>query len=211
MAALQHLPVVFVYTHDSVGLGEDGPTHQPIEHLAALRAVPGLVVLRPADATEATAAWEIAIQRTDGPTALVLSRQGLPTLAQTPDVARGAYVLRDGGDCILLATGSEVPLAQRAADVLSDRGIAARVVSMPSWELFLAQPPEYRDSVLPPAIRNRVSVEAGATLGWHRFVGLDGIAIGIDRFGASAPGDVVMAHLGITVEAVVEAATSLVT
>jgi transketolase len=210
MAALQKLPVVFVYTHDSVGLGEDGPTHQPIEHLAALRAVPGLVVFRPADATEAAGAWEIAIQRTDGPSVLVLSRQGLPTLARTPDVARGAYVLRDGGDCILLATGSEVPLVQRAADVLSDRGIAARVVSMPSWELFLAQPRDYQDRVLPPGIRSRVSVEAAATLGWHRFVGLDGIAIGIDRFGASAPGDVVMAHLGITVEAVVEAATSLV-
>ncbi len=211
MAALQKLPVVFVYTHDSVGLGEDGPTHQPIEHLAALRAVPGLVVLRPADATEAAGAWEFAVQRTDGPSVLVLSRQGLPTLARTPDVARGAYVLRDGGDCILLATGSEVPLIQRAADVLSDRGIAARVVSMPSWELFLAQPRDYQDSVLPPGIRSRVSVEAAATLGWHRFVGLEGIAIGIDRFGASAPGDVVMAHLGITVEAVVEAATSLVT
>ena len=132
MAALQHLPVVFVYTHDSVGLGEDGPTHQPIEHLAALRAVPGLVVLRPADATEIIGAWKVAIQRTDGPTVLVLSRQGLPTHAHAPDVARGAYVLRDGMDCILMATGSEVPLAQQAADVLSDRGIDARVVSMPS-------------------------------------------------------------------------------
>jgi len=209
MAALQRLPVVFVYTHDSVGLGEDGPTHQPIEHLAALRAIPGVVVIRPADATEATGAWEVAMTRADGPTVLVLSRQGLPTLERVPDVARGAYVVRDGDDCILMATGSEVPLARRAADVLSDRGIDARVVSMPSWELFLEQPAEYRDSVLPPAIRRRVSVEAGATQGWHRFVGLDGTAIGIDRFGASAPGDVVMAHLGITVEAVVEAATAL--
>ncbi len=211
LAALQHLPVVFVYTHDSVGLGEDGPTHQPIEHLAALRAIPGVVVLRPADATEAAGAWEVAITRTDGPSVLVLSRQGLPTLEHAPDVTRGAYVLREGADCILLATGSEVPLARRAADVLADRGIDARVVSMPSWELFLAQPHDYQDSVLPPGIRNRVSVEAGATLGWHRFVGLDGTAIGIDRFGASAPGDVVMAHLGITVEAVVEAATAQAT
>jgi transketolase len=209
MAALQRLPVVFVYTHDSVGLGEDGPTHQPIEHLAALRAIPGVVVIRPADATEAAGAWELAITRTDGPTVLVMSRQGLPTLAHTPDVARGAYVLRDGDDCILMATGSEVPLIQRAADVLADRGIDARVVSMPSWELFVAQPREYQDSVLPPALRQRVSIEAAATLGWHRFVGLDGRAIGIDRFGASAPGDVVLAHLGITVEAVVEAASSL--
>jgi transketolase len=209
MAALQRLPVVFVYTHDSVGLGEDGPTHQPIEHLAALRAIPGVVVIRPADATEAAGAWELAITRTDGPTVLVMSRQGLPTLAHTPDVARGAYVLRDGDDCILMATGSEVPLIQRAADVLADRGIDARVVSMPSWELFVAQPREYQDTVLPPALRQRVSIEAAATLGWHRFVGLDGRAIGIDRFGASAPGDVVLAHLGITVEAVVEAASSL--
>jgi transketolase len=209
MAALQRLPVVFVYTHDSVGLGEDGPTHQPVEHLAALRAIPDLVVIRPADAKEAAGAWELAITRTDGPTVLVLSRQGLPTLPHAPDLARGAYVLRDGDDCILMATGSEVPLIEQAADVLADRGIDARVVSMPSWELFVAQPQEYQDSVLPPAIRRRVSIEAAATLGWHRFVGLDGIAIGIDRFGASAPGDVVLAHLGITVEAVVAAASSL--
>jgi len=209
MAALQRLPVVFVYTHDSVGLGEDGPTHQPVEHLAALRAIPDLVVIRPADATEAAGAWEFAITRADGPTVLVLSRQGLPTLPHAPDLAQGAYVLREGGDCILMATGSEVPLIEQAADVLADRGIDARVVSMPSWELFVAQPQEYQDSVLPPAMRRRVSIEAAATLGWHRFVGLDGIAIGIDRFGASAPGDVVLAHLGITVEAVVAAASSL--
>jgi transketolase len=209
LAALQRLPVVFVYTHDSVGLGEDGPTHQPIEQLAALRAIPGLVVIRPADATEATGAWKVAMTRTDGPTVLVLSRQGLPTLERAADVPRGAYVLREGGDCILMATGSEVPVVRRAADVLSDRGIDARVVSMPSWEVFVAQSREYQDSVLPPAIRHRVSIEAAATLGWHRFVGLDGTTIGIDRFGASAPGDVVMARLGITVEAVVDAATAL--
>jgi transketolase len=206
MASLMRLPVVFVYTHDSVGLGEDGPTHQPIEHLAALRAIPGLVVLRPADATEASAAWQIALQRSDGPTALVLSRQGLPTLAHAPDVARGAYVLRDGDDCILMATGSEVPLVMQAAQVLADGGIAARVVSMPSWELFLAQPLEYQHQVLPPTITRRVAVEAAASLGWHRFTGLDGAVVAIDRFGASAPGDQVMAHLGITVDAVVAAA-----
>ncbi len=210
MSSLMHLPVVFVFTHDSVGLGEDGPTHQPVEHLAALRAIPGLVVIRPADATEATQAWEIAMTHTTNPTALVFSRQGLPTLEHTPDVARGAYVIRDGGDCILMATGSEVPLARTAAEVLADRGIQARVVSMPSWELFLAQPTEYRDSVLPPTMTRRISIEAGATLGWHRFVGLDGLAIGIDRFGASAPGDIVLERLGISVDAVVKAATEMV-
>ena len=210
MSSLMQLPVVFVFTHDSVGLGEDGPTHQPIEHLAALRAIPGLVVIRPADATEATQAWEIAMTHTANPTALVFSRQGLPTLEHTPDVARGAYVIREGGDCILIATGSEVPLARTAAEVLADRGIQARVVSMPSWELFLDQPSEYRDSVLPPAMTRRISVEAGATLGWHRFVGLDGLAIGIDRFGASAPGDIVLDRLGISVDAVVTAATAMV-
>lgn len=205
MASLQHLPVVFVYTHDSVGLGEDGPTHQPVEHLAGLRAIPGLVVIRPADATEASAAWQVALERTDGPTVLVLSRQGLPTLDGAADVARGAYVLREGGDCILMATGSEVPLVLEAAEVLAGQGIAARVVSMPSWELFLAQPRAYRDAVLPPAITRRVAVEAAASFGWHRFTGLDGVVVAIDRFGASAPGDVVMAHLGITVDAVVDA------
>jgi transketolase len=207
LASLMRVPVVFVYTHDSVGLGEDGPTHQPIEHLAGLRAIPGLVVLRPADATEASAAWQFALQRFEGPTVLVLSRQGLPTLERAPDLARGAYVVRDGDDCILMATGSEVPLAQQAAQVLADRGIAARVVSMPSWELFLAQPIAYQHEVLPPAITQRVAVEAAASLGWHRFTGLDGAVIAIDRFGASAPGDQVMAHLGITVDAVVAAAT----
>ena len=207
MASLMRVPVVFVYTHDSVGLGEDGPTHQPIEHLAGLRAIPGLVVLRPADATEASAAWQFALQRFEGPTVLVLSRQGLPTLERAPDLARGAYVVSDGDDCILMATGSEVPLAQQAADVLAGRGIAARVVSMPSWELFLAQPIEYQHEVLPPAITQRVAVEAAASLGWHRFTGLNGAVIAIDRFGASAPGDQVMAHLGITVDAVVAAAT----
>jgi transketolase len=206
MSALQRLPVVFVYTHDSVGLGEDGPTHQPIEHLAALRAIPGLVVIRPADAREVEQAWQVALERAAGPTVLVLSRQGLPTMDHTPDVARGAYVVRGGDDCILMATGSEVPLAVQAAAVLAGRGVQARVVSMPSWELFLAQPRSYQDTVLPPSLTRRVAVEAAASLGWHRFTGLDGAVIAIDRFGASAPGATVMAHLGITAEAVVAAA-----
>lgn len=208
MASLMRVPVVFVYTHDSVGLGEDGPTHQPVEHLAGLRAIPGLVVLRPADATETSAAWQIALERSDGPTALILSRQGLPTMDDTPDVARGAYVVRDGDDCILMATGSEVSLIRQAAEILAQRGIAARVVSMPSWELFVAQSQEYQHLVLPPAITRRVAIEAAASLGWHRFAGLDGTVIAIDRFGASAPGDQVMRHLGITVDAVVAAATA---
>jgi transketolase len=209
MAALMGLPVVFVFTHDSVGLGEDGPTHQPIEQLAALRAIPGLVVMRPADATETAQAWEFAMTHTTGPVAMVFSRQGLPTLDHQPDVARGAYVVREGDDCILIATGSEVAVARGAAEVLADRGVQARVVSMPSWELFLAQPASYRDAVLPPDNRRRVSIEAGATQGWHRFVGLDGTAIGIDRFGVSAPGGVVLERLGISVPAVVDAATNV--
>ena len=210
MASLMRLPVVFVYTHDSVGLGEDGPTHQPIEHLAALRAIPGLVVIRPADARETSQAWQLALERTDGPTVLVFSRQGLPTLDLVPVTDRGAYVVREGDDCILIATGSEVPLARQSAEVLADRGIQARVVSMPSWELFAAQPKEYRDAVLPPERRRRISIEAASTFGWERFVGLDGRAIGIDRFGASAPGDIVLERLGISVDAVVRAATDLV-
>ena len=209
MAALMRLPVVFVFTHDSVGLGEDGPTHQPVEHLAALRAIPGLTVIRPADATETSQAWEFAMTHTTGPTVLVFSRQGLPTLDHVPAVSRGGYVIREGDDCILIATGSELEVARGAAEVLADRGVQARVVSLPSWELFVAQPAEYRDTVLPPANRRRVSVEAAATLGWHRFVGLDGIAIGIDRFGASAPGDIVLERLGISVAAVVDAASRL--
>jgi transketolase len=210
MASLMRLPVVFVYTHDSVGLGEDGPTHQPVEHLAALRAIPGLVVLRPADATEASQAWQIAVERREGPTVLVFSRQGLPTLEHTPQTERGAYVVREGTDCILIATGSEVPLARQAAEVLADRGVQVRVVSMPSCELFVAQPQDYRDAVLPPSQTRRISIEAASTFGWHRFVGLDGRTIGIDRFGASAPGDIVLERLGISVDAVVRAATELV-
>ena len=206
LASLMHLPSVFVYTHDSVALGEDGPTHQPIEHLAGLRAIPGIAVIRPADATEVAAAWAVALERDTAPTVLVFTRQGLPTMEWDADVARGAYVVRDGDDCILMGAGSEVHVALDAADLLQRDGISARVVSMPSWELFLAQPRDYREHVLPGAIQARVAVEAGASLGWHRFTGLDGRVVAIDRFGVSAPGDVALTHLGITPQAVADAA-----
>jgi len=206
LAALMRIPSVFVYTHDSVALGEDGPTHQPVEHLAALRAIPDLVVIRPADARETAAAWRVALERTHGPTTLVLSRQGLPTMDWAADVARGAYVVRDGGDCVLLGTGAEVHTALAAADLLAADGVSARVVSMPSWELFAAQDAAYRDEVLPPGIAARVAVEAAASLGWHRWVGRDGEVVAIDRFGASAPGDEVLRYLGITAESVAQAA-----
>jgi transketolase len=206
LAALMRLPSVFVYTHDSVALGEDGPTHQPVEHLAGLRAIPGRVVIRPADAGETAAAWAAALARTDGPTVLVFTRQGLPTMGWSADVERGAYVVRDGGDCILIGAGSEVHTALAAADLLAAGGVSARVVSMPSWELFLAQPQEYRESVLPSAMTARVAVEAGASLGWHRFTGLTGRVVAIDRFGTSAPGEVALEHLGITPQAVAAAA-----
>jgi transketolase len=200
------LPSIFVYTHDSVALGEDGPTHQPIEHLAALRAIPGLVTVRPADANEATAAWAVALERTDGPTAFVLSRQGLPTLGPDPAVARGAYVVEDGDDCILIGTGAELHTALAARELLAADGISARVVSMPSMELFRQQDAAYRESVLPAAQRNRVSVEAASPFGWGDWLGLDGYAVAIDRFGVSAPGEQALEALGITAEAVASAA-----
>jgi transketolase len=206
LAALMKLPSIFVYTHDSVALGEDGPTHQPIEHLAALRAIPGLVTVRPADANEATAAWAVALERTDGPTAFVLSRQGLPTLGPDPAVARGAYVVEDGDDCILIGTGAELHTALAARELLAADGISARVVSMPSMELFRQQDAAYRESVLPAAQRNRVSVEAASPFGWGDWLGLDGYAVAIDRFGVSAPGEQALEALGITAEAVASAA-----
>jgi transketolase len=211
LAALMRLPSVFVYTHDSVALGEDGPTHQPVEHLAGLRAIPDLAVIRPADARETAAAWRVAISRTYAPTVLVLSRQGLPTMDWEARVEAGAYVVRDGGDCILIGTGAEVHTALAAADLLAAEGIAARVVSMPCWELFADQPRSYREAVLPPGITARVSVEAAASMGWHRWVGLDGATVSIDRFGVSAPGDQALRHLGITAEAVAGAARAQVT
>ncbi len=218
LAALTGLRVIFIFTHDSVGLGEDGPTHQPIEQLMGLRAVPNLVVLRPADATETVEAWRVAMTRVDGPTVLVLSRQNLPVLdrddlAPASGLLRGGYVLWDAGpepDTVLIGTGSEVHIALEAGRLLQEKGIAARVVSLPSWELFDAQPQEYRDSVLPPAVLARVSVEAATPLGWERYVGLGGAAIGVNRFGGSAPGGVVYQELGLTAQHVAEEAARLV-
>ncbi len=207
MAALQGLPTILVFTHDSVAVGEDGPTHQPVEQLAALRSIPGLVTLRPADARETVAAWRVAIARTDGPTALVLTRQAVPVLPTAdPPVHRGGYVVAPGDGCVLIATGSEVSLALVARERLAAAGISARVVSMPSWELFAAQPVDYRDEVLPPSITARVSVEAASPFGWERWTGTHGRTVGINGFGASAPGAEVLARLGMTPEYVVQAA-----
>jgi transketolase len=210
LSALTALPVAWVYTHDSVGLGEDGPTHQPIEHLAALRAIPGLTVIRPGDANETAAAWRTILEDLEGPAVLVLSRQDLPVLAEASDegVARGAYVLRDVEDpaAVIVGTGSELSVAIAAADQLAADGIRARVVSMPSWELFAAQDEAYRDAVLPPGLPS-VSVEAGISQGWERWVDR---AVSIDRFGASAPGPEVLERLGITPGAVAGAAVELV-
>jgi transketolase len=215
LAALMEADVIYVFTHDSIGVGEDGPTHQPVEHLMALRAIPNLTVIRPADAVETAGAWLAALANRSGPTALILTRQNLPPLGTTVgQTLSGGYVLaeatRDGQDVtpdvILIGTGSEVQLAMKARELLAAENIAARVVSLPSWELFAAQAPEYRESVLPGHVRARVSVEAGVTEGWQTFVGLDGRSIGIDRFGASAPYEVVFEKLGVTAEAVAAAA-----
>ncbi len=211
LAALNGAPAIYVWTHDSVGLGEDGPTHQPVEHLMALRAIPNLCVFRPCDGNETTAGWKLAMTRTTGPTGLVLSRQDLPSVTQkgAPGAERGAYVLVDGSDVIILASGSEVSLALEAREALAKDKISARVVSMPSWELFREQDAAYRAQVLPPDRWQRISVEAGITLGWREHIGDRGIAIGIDRFGASAPGEIVLEKLGISTAAVVAAARKL--
>ncbi len=214
LSALMEQPVVYVFTHDSIGLGEDGPTHQPIEHLMALRAIPNLTLLRPADANETAEAWKAVVRNTHGPTALALTRQKLPTLDRSEltsaqGVHRGAYVLRvtDGTpDVLLIGTGSEVQHALEAAKTLEEDGIAARVVSMPSWELFADQSETYQRKVLPPDVTARVSIEAGVSSGWERYVGTEGARIGVDRFGASAPGEVVMEKYGFTAEHVVEKA-----
>ncbi|HEY8142121.1 MAG TPA: transketolase [Kofleriaceae bacterium] len=210
LAALNKQPIIYVWTHDSIGLGEDGPTHQPVEHLMALRAVPHLWVVRPADAGETVAAWRLAIARREGPTALVLTRQNVPVLdpARVGELARGAYVLAGDGrpDVILIATGSEVSVALEAERELTAAGVACRVVSMPCWEAFLAQPASYREKVLPPDVRARVSVEAGVTFGWREWIGMEGEAVGVDRFGGSAPAEVLMEKLGITAAHVAAAA-----
>lgn len=215
IAALAHHPVIYVFTHDSIGLGEDGPTHQPVEQVAALRAIPNLHVIRPADANETVVAWQLALERTDGPTALILSRQKTPvfdraTFTAADQARRGAYVLSDAANgaprVILMASGTEVALAVGAQAALAERGVHARVVSFPSWELFAQQPKEYRDSVLPPAVKARVSIEAGIAQGWERWVGDGGVCVSVETFGASAPYLTIFKHYGFTVENVVEQA-----
>jgi transketolase len=207
------VPSTFVWTHDSIGLGEDGPTHQPIEHLWALRLIPQLNVVRPMDANETAAAWRTILERRE-PAGLILTRQGVPTVdrskyAPAGDAARGGYVLADSDgtpDVVLIATGSEVSLALSAAETLAEQGVAARVVSMPCVEWFEGQDQAYRDSVLPPQVLARVSVEAGTTTAWAKYVGSHGRSVGIDHFGASADGALLFAEFGITAEAVVAAA-----
>jgi transketolase len=220
LAALMGLPVIYVFTHDSIGLGEDGPTHQPVEQLASLRAVPNLTVIRPCDAAETVEAWKAAMQIRSGPVALVLTRQDLPvldrsSLASAAGLARGAYVLADPSgrqttlDLILIATGSEVSLALAAREKLASRGVSARVVSMPSWEIFERQPREYQTQVLPSGVAARLSVEAGSPFGWERWVGAAGAIVGLRRFGASAPGKILFEKLGFSAEAIVERAVEL--
>ena len=219
LSAIMELPVIYIFTHDSIGVGEDGPTHQPIEQLATLRATPGLHTIRPADANEVAAAWRVAMTASHQPTALVLSRQALPTLdrseyASADGLARGAYVLHDapGGppQIILMATGSEVALIVAAAKSLAEQGVRARLVSMPSWDIFEKQDEAYRRSVFPPEIKARVAVEQAATIGWDRYVGLDGRIIAMHTFGASAPLGDLLKKFGFTADKVLEAARSLV-
>jgi transketolase len=217
------VPSIFVFTHDSIGVGEDGSTHQPVEQLSSLRAIPNLIVIRPADANETAAAWRVALESKDRPVAIVLTRQGLPILDQTQSpsaegLARGAYILSDpvgegfipSLDLILIATGSEVSLALESEKLLRERRIKVRVVSIPSWELFDEQDEAYRNEVLPPSVTARLAIEAGVTQGWHRYVGTAGDVIGLDRFGASAPGSTVYNKLGFAVERVVKSALALV-
>ena len=215
LSAIMELPVIYIFTHDSIGVGEDGPTHQPVEQIASLRAIPGMIVLRPADANEVAESWRIAMGQTRHPVCLILSRQALPTIdrskfAPASGTAKGAYVLADaeGGkpDVILMGTGSEVDLCMGARETLRVEGIKARVVSMPSWELFEHQPESYRDEVLPPDVPGRVAVEQAATMGWHRYVGIKGAVIGMHTFGASAPLPDLQKKFGFTPEKVLEAA-----
>ncbi|HEX7919181.1 MAG TPA: transketolase C-terminal domain-containing protein, partial [Gemmatimonadales bacterium] len=216
-SALMKLPVIYLGTHDSIGVGEDGPTHQPIEQLATLRATPNVRVFRPADATETAECWRLALERKDGPSVLALTRQKLPvldrtTLAPVAGVRQGAYILKEGSTApkvILMATGSEVTIALGAAELLEKEGTPARVVSMPSWEIFAAQPQSYRDQVLPPSVRARVSMEAAATFGWDRWVGDAGKALGLDHFGASAPAERLYQEFGLTSARMADAARAL--
>ena len=216
LGALMNIPAVYVFTHDSIGLGEDGPTHQPVEHFAALRAIPNLTFIRPADANETAAAWRIAMMA-EGPVALAFSRQDLPVLENGESIQEkalhGGYIVDDSEgtpQVILISTGSELQIVREAYQTLMQAGIKTRVVSIPSWEVFDAQDAEYKESVLPKRVTARVSVEAGVSMGWQKYVGTEGICISIERFGASAPYEVVYEKLGITVEAVVDAAKRLV-
>src|SRR5699024_4839271 len=211
LSAIMNAPVTYVFTHDSVAVGEDGPTHEPVEHLASLRAMPNLNVIRPADGYETNAAWELSLETDNRPTSLVLTRKGLPTLENTKQLAKegvrkGAYVLSDSEgtpDVILLASGSEVSLAIDAQKALKEDNIQARVVSMPSWNLFDEQDEAYKESVLPSAVKARVAIEMGSSLGWHKYTGLEGTVVGIDRFGASGNGSEIVKEFGFTVENVV--------
>jgi transketolase len=211
LGALSDLKTIYIFTHDSIGVGEDGPTHEPVEQLAGLRAIPGLVVIRPADPNETADAYRFAVPH-DGPILLALTRQNVPHLTENPQVAKGAYVLSDSEgtpDVILIGTGSEVGLCVKAQEKLKGYGVKARVVSMPSWELFAAQGDSYREQVLPKAIRKRVCVEAASPFGWERWAGDEGAIIAINRYGLSAPGAEVMKHFGFTVERVTATALRL--
>ena len=213
MAALMKLPVIYVFTHDSVAVGEDGPTHQPVEHLASLRCIPGLTVIRPADANETVQAWRTAIRHSDGPVALILSRQNLPILETRDLLSKGAYVLSDTNgtpDIILMATGSEVHVILEAKSMLAEQGVSARVVSMPSWELFEKAGPEYKSSVLPDDGTPRLAVEAALPMGWERYLGTTGATVSLDHFGASAPGGLVLKKFGFTPENVTQKALDLI-
>ncbi len=200
--------VIYVFTHDTIFVGEDGPTHEPIEQAASLRCMPGITVIRPADTAETIAAWVAALENKSGPTALLLSRQNIDPVnddcRKASGAKMGAYVVKDAAnpDVLLIAAGSEVPMCQQAADTLAESGINARVISMPSFELFEAQDKAYRDSVLPPGVKKRVVVEAGATFGWHKYAGDEGIVIGLDRFGASGPYKVLGEKFGFTPESI---------
>jgi transketolase len=220
LAALTNLKVIYVFTHDSIGVGEDGPTHQPIEQLASLRAMPNLTVIRPCDANETAEAWRAAISRRSGPVALALTRQNLPTLDRSEKYAsaaglhQGAYILGEAAnnkpDVILIASGSEIQIALKAAEMINSRGFASRVVSMPSWELFDAQPAEYRHKVLPAAVKAKIAIEAGSPQGWHRYVGETGQVVALDHFGASAPAQTLFEKFGLTADCVAEKALECV-
>lgn len=219
LSALMHQPVIYVFTHDSIGVGEDGPTHQPVEQIASLRAMPNMIVLRPADANEVAEAWRVALEEKHHPVALILTRQAVPTLDRTKyapasGLRQGGYILSDcDGEpqILLIGTGSEVVIVLAAAEKLRAEGVRVRVVSLPSFELFDCQPRDYRERVLPPTVRRRVALEAGVTLGWHKYVGLDGVIIGRDGFGASAPFKALYEHFGLTADAVYTAARQLLT